>query len=1054
MIFGIVLALFCHIGDLSENYCLKGKDDYQSKLAQLKSLEKQNPQDLEVRLQIAELYCKHQMFLQAKCELLYVLSKKPNSPQAKELANKIFKNEQASSGKLYSSDKSVVLKMASSYFLNQQMSDAINTYKHLLSLSPSFKAYQELGEIYISVGNIKEALLCYQEAYKLKHSLQLKKKIAELLTWSKRYDEAVAILFSLHEKDPKDAEVALLIAKVFISRNNLPKALDILEDQLKNDPENVTLLTEKADVLAYEGHVSKSKKIYEKLLKEDKSSKMLSRYAATAQIWGDFSSAEKIYNLNFLEEPLSDFGLAKLLAATGRYYEAESIYRTLQLSKKTYIDATIGLAEVKVLEKNYEQALLEICALLKEYPYVEKAKLLNADILYRSKRYGEAKKAYLELIGEKIEPENTNLGLGKIFFKENNFQKAKIYLKKSLNADPNLEAFFYLWQAEELSLKTQVDIIERDFSCSAISKFAGLYLINDHPEISLELLTRLLSKDKECFPASLELIQTYEYLHDYDNAIRVIDSLLQKDPKNFKMLLWKARVLGWDKHYKRSLEQYYELEQISPNNSLLIREMARVAMWDKDFNLAVNTYDKILRPSVDQLLQTSLLRVLNEQDGAFYEEVKNLKFAIFQGYEKLWRIFFNKDAKLSRIKKKKTQKIFLEFFGTYKNQKAFYMEKKAKTLIWNKRHAQALGAYKNLINFEKDNEEAYFDLGQDQCELGLCKHAQATFKQLINIDPLHDRAHIALQREEIKSHSELLLSGAFWMEKGRGDLDQIMRNRIDSGAIFKINCENKLSFIENHYFEKPFFNHKNYNADGFTISYSAITSPFLRADFGFAKKYYWSSFKKTTQGLANLFFNINDFIHLQLGYLKKDHLENLFCLEQRTQEANYKIGAGSFINHKLDFLLEGTYVKFNDGNQGQYYFGDIAYRFTEHPSILKLKLVGEYRNLQKQNIYVFEGTNLVNIIFPYWTPDHYKAGKIVLDWYYDFSKYFFCASELHYLELKGSYGYDTEKNPAFEVDGEWHIEFSDHYALSITGLIYRSKIWNASGAWLNFSYRF
>lgn len=1059
MIFATFFTLFCYIGDLPKNVCDKKIEKYflNEELDRLKALKENNPQDLKIRFDIAKLYHELKMNLLAKEELLFILSKDSEDEEAKNLAMEIFREELKRKKEwFYSSDKKEVLDLARSYFSNQQIGRAIQTYKHLLKEESSLVVLKELGEIYVSIGNISEAVVYFEKAYKMKPTIELRKKLAVLLTWSKKYDEALTLLLPLYKKEPENSDLAILVAEVYISKDDLENANFILEKQLKTDPENVALLSETADVLAYRGYVLQAKKIYENLIETGKDSRnILQKYASIMQLWGDFSVAEKIYKTNLLDDNTNNLQLAKLYVSTERYYEAEAIYRKLQLSSRTYVLATIELAKTKILEKDFDQGYLELCSLLNKYPFVEEAKLLKAEVLYESKKYPEAKEAYLELIAEKIELQKAYLGIGKVFLKEENFEDAEIYLKKAQEINSNYEVIFYLWQAEKRSLKDQKEILEmQDFSSKEITKISDLYLIKGDAQMSLELLQEIIKKDKEYYPAYLSLIQTYEYLHDYDNALKIIEKLLNEDIHNYKMLLWKARVLGWSNDYEESLNDYSELEQLSPDNSVLIREKARVAMWDKKFDLAMRFYNSIFKNKVDLLLQTKLLKVL--KDGTvFYQDVENLCVSIFEGYEKLWSSFFGGKYHLDAKEKLEVEKIFMDLFGIYKNQKAFYLEKNAKTLVWNKRHAQALIAYKNLINFEKNNEEAFFDLGQVQCELRMCDLASETFEELIDIDPLHDRAHIALDREEIKSHAEIALNGTFWKEKGRGDLDQIMRNRLDSSAIFPINCENHFSVTENHYFETPFFNNKTYNADGFTVAYSAITSPYLRADVGFAKKYYWQSFKNTTQGLADLFFNLNDYVHLQLGYLRKDHLENLFCLEQRTQESNYKIGLGSFITHKLDMALEGTYVKFTDGNRGQYCRGDLGYRLTEHPKILKFQITAEYRNLKEQNIFIFNsGGSLVNIIFPYWTPDHYKSGRFLIDFYSDLSKYFFCASQLHYYELKCSYGYDSEKNPAFEVDGEWHIEFSDHYTFSITGLIYRSKLWKADGLWVNFNYRF
>ena len=49
---------------------------------------------------------------------------------------------------------------------------------------------------------------------------------------------------------------------------------------------------------------------------------------------------------------------------------------------------------------------------------------------------------------------------------------------------------------------------------------------------------------------------------------------------------------------------------------------------------------------------------------------------------------------------------------------------------------------------------------------------------------------------------------------------------------------------------------------------------------------------------------------------------------------------------------------------------------------------------------------------PYWTPQDWLGGALVVEWYHDLSKLFFCGGQLNYYDLRLSLGTDTENNPS------------------------------------------
>ena len=141
-------------------------------------------------------------------------------------------------------------------------------------------------------------------------------------------------------------------------------------------------------------------------------------------------------------------------------------------------------------------------------------------------------------------------------------------------------------------------------------------------------------------------------------------------------------------------------------------------------------------------------------------------------------------------------------------------------------------------------------------------------------------------------------------------------------------------------------------------------------------------------------------------------------------------------------------LAYSDDNTGCVSNLSAGWTFFEHPREFKVILSGEHRNAAHPSVYHYQGSNLADITHPYWTPVDYFGGAITLEWRHDLSRFFTCGDQLHYYDLKASFGYDTEDNPAFALRGEWFYQFSRRWTLAAEGMVHLSREWNAQGLWL------
>jgi hypothetical protein len=399
--------------------------------------------------------------------------------------------------------------------------------------------------------------------------------------------------------------------------------------------------------------------------------------------------------------------------------------------------------------------------------------------------------------------------------------------------------------------------------------------------------------------------------------------------------------------------------------------------------------------------------------------------------------------------------VLADLYPAFVVQKAAYLEGEGKRLAWNRRFVRAMETYESLIDFAPGNQEAAFDHAQIQCALGLCDREETSYERLLDVDPLHSLAALALERVKIRGNPSLEAGGRYWSERGRGELAAMDRYRTDLGLDVRLDCRFHLRVTGHHWVEHPSDGDTSHGADGFTLGFNGVFTPSVRGEAGWTRKVYRrDAFEDTDTGYARVWWNLRDLVTMGLGYERTDELTNRFGLQQGIQSDAYQFSLQSHITRRLEALAQVRTVRYTDDNGLRHLVLAGGYSFTDHPRTLKVTVTGEYRDAREPNAFHYDGERLVDITHPYWTPQDYAAGAVTLSWNHDLSERLFCGAERHVYDLALTVGTDTEHNPSVAVRGEWHVEFLDHWTLHVNGLIHRSELWDAESVGMTLRYRF
>jgi tetratricopeptide (TPR) repeat protein len=831
-----------------------------------------------------------------------------------------------------------------------------------------------------------------------------------------------------------------------------------LHKQLRIRPNDPFVLADLADLEAARGHFVRSRDLYqEALAKSKRTSELRLRYVRQAQSWGDFYLAEtglRGYLAEYPRDIDAALDLAGVLIAEQRYELAEGEYSSLTKQPKVRLRAFIGLANSRLLEQDFQAVLPLANEALKTEPNQVEALTLRAEALRRLQRDDEAKEDYRRLTTLPTGRLSGWIGLGRIARRQNDEASAEQYFRRALESDPEDITARYLLVNERVM---GVDLVHQvrgwsRLTAAELNTLARLYAADGFLDFAIATYQTALAKDPDYFPARIELAQALATAHHYDQSIELLKRLQEEFPGNAKIGLALARVLSWSRRYDDALLTYRTLSAQNAADPVPLKEMARVATWSKQMQLARALYAEVYTPPVDQQLIEWLQR--RHQHQMLREIIASGKAKTpYERYEQVRRLIDS--GQLPAASVPAVQDALASLEPVYRLQKAIWLESEAKWLEWNKKFLQSADAYRELLAFQPGNEEAWFDLAQVEAAQGLSLQSSASYRELLELDPLHRLANHALVRDEsVLQHPALFSKYTYWDEKGIGRASDIERQHFQSGVEFVWNSQTQIQLSGDYWNEAP-GSGAHADAAGVTLGFRTVFNEYWRAAGEWShKEYFQSRYNSTDTGRGDLTFNAWDYAHLTLEYVRADELHNEFGLQQGVQSDNLGLLVDSNLNHYLEVNSGVFWTHYTDDNQGIWITLAPSLILLDHPHQLKLVLRGDYRDTDHPSIFEFQGSKLINIVHPYWTPQEYTRGSLILEWRHDLSRDLYTNGQQHYYALRLGGGIDSTGNKNVLLEGEWHYEFLQRWALEARGTLDRSPAWNGAAATVSLIYRF
>jgi len=913
-----------------------------------------------------------------------------------------------------------------------------------------------LGDTFFASGRMAEAADAYERALGAGATRKdLRLRLAQSLAWSGQSAKALPYLAEFHAADPGDADTALLYARALAQTGDGARARAVLDQLSAADPANVALLLELADQEAALGHIPNAREYVLKALRQDDSPETKMRAAQLMNQWGAFHRAAALRRDALGKQGADRAGevaLADTLANSQRYEEAEGLLRPLLAAEPENRQARLLLADIKVREKDGAEAL-DVLQPLAAKTGDREAEALRAGALELLGRYDEAA-AVWERLADGRDPA-MQVERGRMLLRAGNAEAAGQAFAEAARIDAKDPAARYY--SALVKPDTNFSQLARDLSASetdpaALTRWAGLFSRDGRYDAAVTCLEAALRLDAEYFPARMALAENLAYDRRYDESLDMLQRLETDFPDSSNISLTRARVLAWSRQYDKSVAVYEALHADDPADPVPLREMARTEFWNKRAEAGTAAFGRLLEPPVDELL-AERLEAARQGDPADADLAKAAQQArqsalgggVYQAYLRL------ADTEVAD----RHPQIFADLLPAYRIQHATVLEMRGKLAVYNRRFAPARDDLAALTDLWPGNEEAWFDLGQAQCAMGLCAEESATYARLLEIDPQHTLAARALERRKLRNAPQMRAGFNLWQEKGHGDVANIVRLRNDVQTSVPVGCNLRLEAAAHQWIEMPQDPSDQYQALGGTLGLSGVFNEWVSGSASWtAKRFGAGAPRDTDQLMARVELNMRNYARLGLGFARVDEVANRFALLSGTQSDNYILDVRVPVARRFDVEAGVRHVEYSDDNTGEGAYLEAGYDLTDHPNVLRAILRGEYRHTAKTSQDVYTGGYLTNIIHPYWTPQGYTAGTATLEWRQDLAEDFFCGARRHYLDLKLTGGTDSDSNNAVRVEAEWVYDFTDHWGVEARGLWHRSQQWDANGLWGGVRYGF
>ncbi len=886
--------------------------------------------------------------------------------------------------------------------------------------------------------------------------------------------EAHELLVNLRRKDPENREAIAIHIPLLLRLGQTQPALELARALHETRPDDIEATLLLADTHAALGHYARTRELYRQACSAlPATPEFRLRHLDRRNLWGDFYTVENELRTLLQSPEIADeqreisresllLRLARVLYSQQRHEKALELLRQLERESirggaPFWRETVLLRLDVLSEQKNYSAALDVADQALREDADFMAADLVRARILMQQGFYEEAARAFQDIAGKADNPGPRSQALtggARALLRAGENENAARLLRQAVELTPQdpLPSML-LHTARHVTIEQALAAMP-ETTAMDLALLGRTLAADGRIKHAIVVLRQALKREPDCFPAALALARALASDNRYEESLRHLAALREGFPESESLLLTEARVLAWSKDYDASLERFAELRRRNPRDSLPLRESGRTAYWGKDPFMGSVAYNQLYAANVDSLLQERVPGV-HELTGApvapsvqpWGEPSKSPPYSAYEALRKLL-------PSLPEDARQTAAAALLDLESEYRIQKGAWLEHTAKQHAYDRRFMPAMQRLNELLRTEPGNQEALFDLAQAQCSLGLCEREAGTYERLLRLDPAHNMAGYALERQKIRSSPALSAAFDIWDEEGYGDLAQMTRGHTALEFELPITCQHRLRLASHGFWYRPKRHGGIRRGYGQSFSYSGTFNQYLSFAGEVMAAWYDGTPDNEVSGNAALRLNAWDWVTLRAGYERKQDFANGWAMDEGIMVDSVFAEATSTLWRRLELQLGYEHMFYSDGNDQRVLDAGATVLLGDHPRTLSLEFGLTHRHTREENVYSYNENILVGITHPYWAPRHYLEAGATLRWRHDLAEFLFCGSREHYYDIAFSTGTDTDNNPFLRGEAAWHWEFIEGLTWDVRAMLHQSDQWKGRSLRTGLSWRF
>ena len=482
-------------------------------------------------------------------------------------------------------NKTYNLGPADEYFDSGQFDKAEAEYVKAMHADPqNAKAIGRLGLIYFDEGRFQKAApYLYKGSAMSSSNLELRVKLAQICLAIGDMKQAKTHADFVFKNNPTDPDAPLLVVE-----SAPPAQLGDLQIQLQTraaNADSAPLETALGVLATRQNDFKAALERFQRALNLD--SKFAPAYAALANSYLRFDEVTKAgdafkaaADCASTTSPFqTDYGEFEI--QVGDFAAAEKSFENLTQKVPDYMPAWLGLAEVKLDEKKFDESTNALQKVLDCDPQSLDARLLKARLDLARTNTATAIDEFERLVNTYRQAPRIHYQLALAYIQTGNTEKAINQLHETVDLDPNF--------ASAAFLLAQLDVIRGDV------------------ESALGLLKPLIEHQPKMVEAQLLLADVYRLQNDFNDAMAVYRQLETSFPKNpeIPLLAGSAYVQQFNEDAAR--KEFNRALQIDPANATAQVELAQLDLADKNFDAAQRRAEMLISQYPNQAQPEILL---------------------------------------------------------------------------------------------------------------------------------------------------------------------------------------------------------------------------------------------------------------------------------------------------------------------------------------------------------------------------------------------------------------------------------------------------------------